>query len=288
MSDAPMQEAPGIPHPAPSGATPTAGATSPGGATATGADPSARPSIPTLALVRVLLRSLFLQAAWNPPGMQDLGFCWAMGPALKALYPDRATRAKAALRHLEFFNCHPYLAAAILGAAANLEEQVARGERPPEAVSQLKRALGPPFAAVGDGFFWLALRPAAALVAALTMPWLGLWSVLLFLVLYNAFHLCGRAWLFFEGYQLGPGVVAAVARAKVPSMTGMLKLSAAAMAGVLVARAVLVAAAPARPFHALLVAGATLFFVALLPRARFAVALYSALLLGLAIGGTFF
>src|SRR5205085_11260757 len=101
------------------------------------------------ALGRVFLRSMFLQAAWNPRGMQNLGFADAISPALAALYPDPVERAKAVARHLVFFNCHPYLAAAILGGAVRLEERVANGEAPPQIVSSFKSALGPPFAALG-------------------------------------------------------------------------------------------------------------------------------------------
>jgi len=160
---------------------------------------------PTLA--RVFLRSLFLQAAWNPRGMQNLGFAHAITPALRELYPDPPECAKAVARHLEFFNCQPYMAAAILGGAVRLEERVASGEAPPETVSSFKRALGPPFAALGDGFFWLALRPAAALVAAASEPFVGLGCVFVFLLLYNAVHLPARVWLFATGYSRGEGVV---------------------------------------------------------------------------------
>src|SRR5205807_886942 len=83
----------------------------------------------------------------------------------------------------------PALAAAILGGAVRLEERVANGEARPQIVSSFKSALGPPFAALGDGFFWLALRPVAALAAAATQPFLGMGCVLVFLVLYNAVHL---------------------------------------------------------------------------------------------------
>src|SRR5205807_6838860 len=93
-------------------------------------------------LARVFLRSLFLQAAWNPRGMQNVGFADAIGPALAELYPDPAERARATARHLEFFNCHPYLAAAILGGAVRLEERVAGGEAPPQSVSSFKSTLG--------------------------------------------------------------------------------------------------------------------------------------------------
>jgi len=239
------------------------------------------------ALARVFLRSLLLQAAWNPRGMQNLGFAHAITPALDDLYPDRGERAKAVLRHLEFFNCHPYMAAAILGGAVRLEERVAAGETPPEVVSRFKRTLGPPFAAVGDGFFWLALRPAAALLAAATEPLLGLGCVLVFLFLYNAVHLPARVWLFFTGYARAEGVVDAVARAHLASGTPLLKACGAALAGALAARGVLAAGFPARPYHAILVASTMVLSWALLPRLGATRVVYGALLLGLVLGARF-
>ena len=40
-------------------------------------------------LLRVFLRSLLLQASWNPQGMQNLGLAYALFPALKSLYRDQ-------------------------------------------------------------------------------------------------------------------------------------------------------------------------------------------------------
>ena len=239
-------------------------------------------------LARVFLRSLFLQASWNPRGMQNIGFAHAITPALDELYPDRGQRAQALSRHLEFFNCHPYLAAAILGGAVRLEERVARGEADPATVSAFKRALGPPFAALGDGFFWLALRPAAALVAAITEPHLGLWCIAIFLGLYDGVHVATRVWLFSAGYARGEGIVEAVGRAHLASGTGLIKACAAVLAGAIAARSVIAAGAGGRPFHALLVLCTIVASAALLPRLRFAWAVYIALLLGLALGGGFF
>lgn len=239
-------------------------------------------------LARVFLRSLFLQASWNPQGMQNLGFAYALAPALTELYPDPNERAQAMLRHLEFFNCHPYLAAGILGGSVELEERIAARTAPPESAAQFKRALGPPFAALGDGFFWLALRPAAALTAAVLQPLLGLGCVLVFLLLYNGVHLSARIWLFSRGYQLGEGLVEEVSRAQVPASTAFLKACAAVLAGALSARAVLIAGLPGRPWHALLVGSTIVLAVALLPRLRLSVALYIALGLGLALGSTLF
>src|SRR5438067_12857597 len=87
--------------------------------------------VSTASLLRVFWRSLFLQAAWNPRGMQNLGFADAISPALAELFPLRVDRAAAAARPLEFFNCLPYMAAAILGGAVRLEDRVGAGEVPP-------------------------------------------------------------------------------------------------------------------------------------------------------------
>src|SRR5438270_266876 len=244
--------------------------------------------VSTGTLARAFFRSLFLQAAWNPRGMQNVGFADAIAPALEELYPDPAERAKAAARHLEFFNCHPYLAAAILGGAIRLEERVAAGEAPPESVSRFKTTLGPPFAALGDGFFWLALRPVAALAAAVTEPFLGLGCVLVFLGLYNAVHLAARLWLFTVGYLRGEGIVDSIGRAHVASSTPLLKAAGAVLAGALAARSLLAAGLPQRPFHALLVASTIVGAVALLPRLGVTRAVYAALILGLALGARFF
>lgn len=238
-------------------------------------------SVPRAALLRVFLRSFFLQAGWNPEGMQNLGFCYAITPALAALYPDEAQRRRALERHLDFFNCHPYLAAAILGATIFQEERVARGELAPEAPAQLKRALGPPLAALGDGFFWLGLRPACALLAALCVPVLGLGSLLVFLGLYNAVHLAARASLFFGGVRRGPGVVEWVKQLRVSSATRALKITSSLAAGALAGTTVLASFGPRHPLRALLAAAAIVAATLLSPRLRPLLLLYLALLAGL-------
>ena len=169
-----------------------------------------------------------------------------------------------------------------------LEERVASGEAPPESVSSFKRALGPPFAALGDGFFWLALRPAAALAAAATEPFLGMGCVLVFLALYNAVHLAARVWLFAAGYTRGEGIVDAVARAHMASGTPLLKACGAALAGALAARSVIAAGVPGRPLHALLVAAAIALAFVALPRVGATRSVYIGLLAGLALGARFF
>ncbi len=182
--------------------------------------------------LRVFLRSLTLQASWNRKGMQSLGFLYALWPALFWLYPDRRARKEAARRHLVFFNSHPYLASAILGGTLQHEERIARGEEAPAEVVRFKEALMFPFAAVGDSFFWLSLRPFAGALAALSFPWTGAWAVLIFLCLYDLPHLAVRIGLFVQGYRLGDEVVERVARMGLPAIGAWLRRAVGLLGGV--------------------------------------------------------
>ncbi|WAM25588.1 MULTISPECIES: PTS system mannose/fructose/sorbose family transporter subunit IID [Myxococcus] len=188
-------------------------------------------TLPFGVLLRVFLRSLFLQASWNPKGMQNLGLAYAVYPALAALYPQGPAREEAVRRHLVFFNTHPYVAAAIVGGVINHEERIARGEETPDKVVAFKAALMGPLAALGDGFFWLSLKPATGAVSAALVPLLGVWAVPLFLVLYNLVHLLLRVRLYWLGLTLGDRLVEAVARANLPARGARLRAVAAASAG---------------------------------------------------------
>ncbi len=187
--------------------------------------------LPRSVTLRVFLRSLLLQASWNPRGMQNLGLVYALYPALQFLYPDPAARRQAVQRHLTFFNTHPYVAAAIVGGVLYHEERIAAGEEDARRVTEFKSALMGPLAALGDGFFWLSLRPAAGAFCAALVPWLGAWAVVLFLVLYNVVHFTLRERLFRMGLQLGDRLVEAVAKARLPSRGARLRAVAAASAG---------------------------------------------------------
>jgi PTS system mannose-specific IID component len=187
--------------------------------------------VPSATLLRVFWRCLFIQAAWNRRGMQNLGFAYAIDPALRQLYPDEADREEALQRHLRFFNCHPYMAAAILGGAIHHEEKVAAGQEPGAAPLDYKATLQGPLAAVGDGFFWTALRPfvgAVAVVGALTVGWPAVVGALLF---YNVVHVALRWRLFRAGYEKGDGVVSDIARLALPRLADRLRLLGAALCG---------------------------------------------------------
>jgi PTS system mannose-specific IID component len=231
----------------------------------------------------VFWRCLFLQAAWNRRGMQNLGFAFAIEPALEALYPDAARREEALSRHLGFFNCHPYMAAAILGGAIHHEARVAAGAEPGAQPLQYKATLQGPLAAVGDGFFWTALRPFFGALASVAALLFGAWGVVAALVLYNALHLYLRVRLFLAGYRDGDALVGDVARLNLPVVADRLRGAGAALCG-LAAAAVVVRSAGASGSGAALLAlaAAGLGYAALARGASLLPTAYAAALFGAA------
>lgn len=162
------------------------------------------PAITTRSRRAVWRRQFLLQGCWNYEGMQNVGFAYAILPALRELYANRPDEAlKAVKRHLEFFNTQPAMGSVILGASVRLEERVASGEGDPRAIGTFKVGLMGSLGAIGDSFFWGALRPMASVAGALIAllhPLLGVGALLFF---YNVTHLTIRRRGFAAGME-GP------------------------------------------------------------------------------------
>jgi PTS system mannose-specific IID component len=215
--------------------------------------------------------------------MQNLGFAYAIDPALRALYPDAARREEALARHLRFFNCHPYMAAAILGGAIHHEERVAAGAEPGAQPLLYKQTLQGPLAAVGDGFFWTALRPFFGALAALGALLAGWPAIVGAVVLYNVIHLALRVRLFRAGYLHGDAVVSDIARLGLPVAADRLRASGAALCGVAAAVVIARSAALSGPAAgALAAAAAAAGYAALARGARLLPTAYAAALFGAA------
>jgi PTS system mannose-specific IID component len=145
----------------------------------------------------VFIRSLLLQGLWNFQGMQNMGFLLAIDPALRELYSGEEL-SQARRRHSTFFNTHPYMANAVLGASVYYES---RGQ-PEDAVKVKAQFIGP-LGAMGDNLFWNGIRPLAigiALCFGGLAPWV-------FLLLYNLMHLPARYGLLRSGWNRGSAVV---------------------------------------------------------------------------------
>lgn len=151
------------------------------------------------AFLKVLLGSFFIQSSWSFEKMQGLGFASAIAPALKELYKDKKSRIEAYKRHLDFFNAHPYMASPVLGASINLEEKASAGGPVSSSAPRFKKMVMGPYGAIGDSFFWGSLRPMASVVGVLATFLWGWKGPVVFLVLYNFFHL----WMRFGGLKAG-------------------------------------------------------------------------------------
>ena len=155
----------------------------------------------------VALRSTFLQGSWNYERMQNGGWCFAMIPAIKKLYPEKDQQVAALKRHLEFFNTHPYVASPVFGVTLALEEDRANGAPVEDAAIQgVKVGMMGPLAGVGDPVFWFTARPIlGALGASLAMGGSVLGPILFF-VLWNVIRWAFMWYTQEFGYKAGTAI----------------------------------------------------------------------------------
>jgi len=160
-------------------------------------------------IIRVFLRSFFLQSIWNYQSLLSVGFELCLFPIAKRLYPDDQPRKEFLQRHLKFFNAHPYLASYALGVSIRLEEGIASGSE--ERCHQLERVkdlLIPTLGAKGDQLFWLTIRPYSLIVGILGLFMLEsnvlrLAVLILVFTIFNIPHFYIRFIGLTEGYEFG-------------------------------------------------------------------------------------
>jgi mannose PTS system EIID component len=156
-------------------------------------------------LVKIFLRSFFIQATLNFRKMQNLGFSMAIIPIIKEWNMTKIDAEKLLTRHLQMFNTHPYFSAAVIGTVIRLEkEQIESKEvNPSTDAAVIKQILAGPYAAIGDTFFWGALRPFAAIVSCVLAYKGYVIAPLAFLLLYTPAHIWVRLEGFLESYRRG-------------------------------------------------------------------------------------
>jgi mannose/fructose/N-acetylgalactosamine-specific phosphotransferase system component IID len=150
-------------------------------------------------LFSIFIRSLTIQVSFNFRRMQNLGFAFAMFPLIAEQRKDRTETEVFLARHLQMFNTHPYLVSSVIGSVARIEEEAYT----PESAEDLKKTLMGPYAAIGDSFFWGALRSFSAVGAVILALAGNLLAPLAFLLLYTPAHLWVRVKGFLEGYRCG-------------------------------------------------------------------------------------
>lgn len=104
----------------------------------------------------IFLRSLSLEYSWNYERQQNMGYCFAMLPAIKKIYQKKEDQIAAAKRHMEFFNTTPYISTAVFGISTAMEESNARNEDfDTSSINNVKVAL------MGPLLFWLIFNVPA-------------------------------------------------------------------------------------------------------------------------------
>jgi len=185
-------------------------------------------------LLKMFGRSFLLQASWNFERLQNLGFLFMILPGLKAVYGQDIPEDVLA-HHKEYFNTHPYFAPLVAGATLRIEAAAAAGEDVPVEVSDFKRMVMAPFAAIGDSLFWGGVRPLAAIIALFVAAQGSLWAPLVFLALFNVPHLlCRSAGLLF-GYYGGLRAIEAIQRFRLPDVSVRCKEISIVLLGVICA-----------------------------------------------------
>ena len=181
----------------------------------------------------VFARSFLLQSVWNPRGMQNVGFCFALMP-IAPPRDEQLERAAFLERHLKFFNTNPVLASYVLGATAAAE----RAGRGAAEADDLKRALAGPLGMAGDGLFWGALRPFAALAGVLGVLAFPLYAAASMLVIYNVPHVALRWRGVVRGAELGGASARDALGPGLRELVALLRAAAAVIAGLIVGWAV--------------------------------------------------
>ncbi|MBM7636472.1 PTS system mannose/fructose/sorbose family transporter subunit IID [Streptococcus saliviloxodontae] len=154
--------------------------------------------------LKVWWRSTFLQGSWNYERMQNLGWAYALIPAIKRLYTTKEDQSAALERHLEFFNTHPYIASPILGVTLALEEEKAAGaDIDNTAIQGVKIGMMGPLAGIGDPVFWFTVRPIlGALGASIAMSG----NILGPIIFFFGWNIIRMAFLWYTqelGYKAG-------------------------------------------------------------------------------------
>lgn len=188
--------------------------------------------------MNIVWRSMFLQGSWNYERMQNLGFLYAILPALKKFYKPGSEEAKAALRrHMEFFNTHPYPAAPIIGVTLALEEEKANGVEVDDAAIQgVKIGMMGPLAGVGDPIFWFTIRPIFGAIAASLAAGGSIIGPLFFFLAWNIVRI---AFLYYTqefGYQKGTSITSDLGGGMLQTMTKGASILGMFILGVLIQR----------------------------------------------------
>lgn len=149
--------------------------------------------------IKILFSSFFIQTSWSFFSMQGMGFLFTLVSGAEKNQRDKIRKT-----HKGFFNTHPYMSSYIIGATIRAYDE---GKSSPEKIKRFITITQTSFASAGDILFWQTIRPALLLMAAILSIKLGIIGPIIFIVVYNIFHLYHRIQGINDGYNKGWDVI---------------------------------------------------------------------------------
>lgn len=136
------------------------------------------------------LKSLIFTGNWNYENMQGSGFRYLLEEINNS--NNLGIDDEEISKQTKYFNTHPFLVNFILGVW--IKEFLQNGQP-----DYFKKVYSSALAALGDSFFWHSLRPISFIIAALAGFYHPLLGLILYLMVFNFFHLM----FLFIGFDIG-------------------------------------------------------------------------------------
>ncbi|MDR3244382.1 MAG: PTS system mannose/fructose/sorbose family transporter subunit IID [Elusimicrobiota bacterium] len=185
--------------------------------------------------ITMFLRSIFLQTVWNYERMQNIGFLYVIKPFIDSISNNKEEKKEIFIRHLGFFNTHPYMANIIIPICVNAEEALHNADnRYIGNMDFYKTAMASSFAALGDSFFWGTFRTFASFISVLLTISIvlagGQDSVFnyiipfVFLFVFNSIHIPIRCWFLFVGFSLKEQSANMFAKLQIKKLLSLIKI----------------------------------------------------------------
>jgi len=189
-----------------------------------------------LDFIGIFIRLFLIQVSWNYNSLMAYGFFLTLAPYLEKIYGKDHMRA-VIVRYNSYFNTHPYMAPFIVGATLRLEKDNAHTNGGGLLVDRVKMVMMAPLAALGDSFFWAALKPAAIMITVMWLyltesPMIAMTGIAVLFILYNTIQIGIRYLGFVIGYKEGKNFIVTLKKFELQKVVDIIQKSAIICIGV--------------------------------------------------------
>lgn len=163
-----------------------------------------------------------MQIVWNFKKMMGYGLFFVLNGSLRKLY-SKDEMKEVIRRYNVYFNTHPFMASFVCGAVLKYEEEYAKSKDDAilTMVDNIKLRFMGPLAAIGDAFFWGALKPFVVVAMALFIyveenSSIAIYGLAILFLFYNFFHFMFLVYGFNAGYKNGISMINVLKKLDLP------------------------------------------------------------------------